>query len=766
MWARRAWFLPAAWLLSGAGAVGFVVSSHATAHADSTTECAAGTDTASLNQFVAGEIGDVVGFDTPRVIALADGRSVWALQDAFISATPGARSASLRPPTGFAHNALIVQEGACFTVLHGPVSAGAHCSVTDASYVGRGLTAPCSHWFWPMGGGVDHLGRLAVFYVEMANEFGSGAAPPAHAVGVWIARLDISTFDVLSFAPAPAAASDIVYGYGVESDASFSYLFGWSYDQFNLPDYTSPPPSQVFVARVPLGRFDMAPTYWNGAGWVANRSAAVAISTTPYGEANPMQPRRIDGRWMSVVKAGDWSGTNVRVDIAAAPQGPWVTVQSVTVPTRTVDGRTNTYSASLMPWRTANGNLVVAMSNNAWQMDPLAFDSPSLYQPRLFELNAPAGMPGPLLAASTEPLGFVPTSPPVRAVDTRDGVRLTRGETRRVSLAGLVPDDARAAVVNLTAVDPADGGYLTAWSCDEAQPPTSNLNYVLGGTRATHAVVTLAADDSICVFSLVESDVVVDVTGTYSDAPSALRFHPQAPIRIYDSREGGGRFRAGETRVIAVPANAQAVAVNLTVTDAAAAGFVTVFPCQNELPLVSNINFVAGQVVANLVQTGASGGAICVHAHIRTHVVIDLQGTYDTAADGLRYQAVAPTRLVDTRFGVGSVFGRVAMDSPAFGVLPSNGPVATSAVPPDAKALLVSMIAVSPRAAGWGQIGPCVEPAYTTPYYASTLNFVAGDVVANQAITPTRFASGSDICTFATSPAFHVVDLTGWFVST
>ena len=74
-------------------------------------------------------------------------------------------SSSLRPPTGFAHNALVVQEGNCFTTLHGTVTAGEHCSVSDASYVGRDRTATCSQWFWPMGGGVDRDGTIAVFYV-------------------------------------------------------------------------------------------------------------------------------------------------------------------------------------------------------------------------------------------------------------------------------------------------------------------------------------------------------------------------------------------------------------------------------------------------------------------------------------------------------------------------------------------------------------------------------------------------------------------------
>jgi len=657
-----------------------------------------------------------------------------------------------------------VQSGNCFTTLHGPVTVGEHCAVADASYVGAEMTATCSHWFWPMGGGVDRNGQVDIFYVEMANELGSGAAPPAHPVAVWLARFDSATFDLVSFAPAPVATSDVVYGIAVESDASFSYLFGWSYDQFDIPDPTSPPPSQVFLARVPLGRFDLQPTYWSGTSWVANRTRAVPISTSPNGEANPMLPRLMNGMWISVVKADDWNGTAVRVDVAAAPQGPWTTWPTVTVPTRTADGRTNTYGAQLMPWRSDTGNLVVAISNNAWQMEPLAFDNPTLYQPRLFELTAPPELPSPQWAPTTAPLGFVPTSPPIRAVDTRETHRLGQGQVLRVGLAGLVGDGAEAAVIDLAAVNPSASGFLTAWSCDEPMPSTSNLNYVAGGIRATHAIVTLSADSSICVFTMVATDVLVDVTGSYSTASAALRFHPVSPTRIYDSRVSGGEWSIGETREVTVPPGASAVAMNVTVTEPDGPGFVTVYPCQAALPVISNVNYVTGQIVANLVQSGVADGQVCVHSSNRAHIVIDLQGTYDTEADGLQYQAVAPARLVDTRSGLGSVFGRVAMDTRGNTALPSNAPVATTAVPGNVEALVVSMIAVSPRTSGWAEIGPCLEPAYATPYKSSTLNFVADDIVANQAITPTRTASGADTCTFATSPAFHVVDLTGWFV--
>ena len=212
-------------LIAVVTAVGPIATASEIAHAETRTECAAGTDTAHLNSFIANEVGDLVGFDTPRVIALPDGRNVWTVQDAFISTTPGARSASLRPPTGFAHNALIVQEGNCFTTLHGPVTPGEQCAVSDASYVGADMTATCSDWFWPLSGGLDQLGRLVVFYVDIVDDAGAGATTGAHPVSVWMARFDAATFDLISFMPAPAAASDVVYGSAVECRYSH-WFFG------------------------------------------------------------------------------------------------------------------------------------------------------------------------------------------------------------------------------------------------------------------------------------------------------------------------------------------------------------------------------------------------------------------------------------------------------------------------------------------------------------------------------------------------------------
>src|SRR3954447_16591642 len=124
-------------------ATGVAVTSPRVVHAEGSTQCAAGTDTAALNNFITNEVADLVGFDTARVIAMPDGRYVWTVQDAFISATPGSRSGSLRPPTGFAHNALVVQDGNCCPALHGPGPRGGQWPAAAASCGGAEATATC-----------------------------------------------------------------------------------------------------------------------------------------------------------------------------------------------------------------------------------------------------------------------------------------------------------------------------------------------------------------------------------------------------------------------------------------------------------------------------------------------------------------------------------------------------------------------------------------------------------------------------------------------
>jgi hypothetical protein len=110
-----------------------------------------------------------------------------------------------------------------------------------------------------------------------------------------------------------------------------------------------------------------------------------------------------------------------------------------------------------------------------------------------------------------------------------------------------------------------------------------------------------------------------------------------APVRAYDSRQAGGKLRAGDgdtaspravqiTGVVpSVPPNAVAVAGNLTVTQADGSGFAAIWP-GGAWPGTSNINY-GGADLANAFTVGLTGtGSVSVAAWVPVHVIIDIAG--------------------------------------------------------------------------------------------------------------------------------------------
>ncbi|MAT04554.1 MAG: hypothetical protein CL424_05880 [Acidimicrobiaceae bacterium] len=77
-----------------------------------------------------------------------------------------------------------------------------------------------------------------------------------------------------------------------------------------------------------------------------------------------------------------------------------------------------------------------------------------------------------------------------------------------------------------------------------------------------------------------------------------------------------------------------------------AAGHVTAFPCDRGVPTASNLNYGAGETVANLVMVRPDAdGRVCLRTHAATHLVVDHTGTW---VDGLA-PLDDPTRVTDTR---------------------------------------------------------------------------------------------------------------------
>ena len=96
------------------------------------------------------------------------------------------------------------------------------------------------------------------------------------------------------------------------------------------------------------------------------------------------------------------------------------------------------------------------------------------------------------------------------------------------------------------------------------------------------------------------------------------------------------------------------VVMNVTVTAPSTGGFLTVYPDDVSRPLASNLNFVAGQTVPNLVvmRVPVSGIVDFYNLDGNTHVLADVVGFYDgdTSTDAGRLIPLTPQRLLDTRF--------------------------------------------------------------------------------------------------------------------
>ena len=124
--------------------------------------------------------------------------------------------------------------------------------------------------------------------------------------------------------------------------------------------------------------------------------------------------------------------------------------------------------------------------------------------------------------------------------------------------------------------------------------------------------------------------------------PSAgLDFYTINPCRVFDSRSGAA-LGNGVPRLIdvvgsgcGIPADAQAVALNVTVAGATGSGHVSLYPGNYPEPSTSTINFAAGAVRANDAilpiatdGTGTMAAVAIVSGNGSTDVIVDASGYF------------------------------------------------------------------------------------------------------------------------------------------
>ncbi len=265
---------------------------------------------------------------------------------------------------------------------------------------------------------------------------------------------------------------------------------------------------------------------------------------------------------------------------------------------------------------------------------------------------------------------------------------------------------------------------------------------------------------SIVLAMTIVVGVVVIAPGGSSPVGAAVLpgYTAVTPDRLMDTREGlgGPLMTAGVSRSLQVAgrggvpgAGAIAVVLNVTVTQPATAGFVTVWPSGVDRPVASNLNMVAGATVPNLVTVGlGTGGQVDLFSSTDAHLVVDVVGWY---ASGL--VPVTPGRLMDTREGLGGVLLGPG-ETRELQVAGREGVPATGAL-----AVALNVTVVDPTGAGYLTVWPSGDRPT-----ASNLNFVARQTVANAVLV--GLGSDGKVRLFNSSGTTDVVvDVAGWFDS-
>ena len=377
--------------------------------------------------------------------------------------------------------------------------------------------------------------------------------------------------------------------------------------------------------------------------------------------------------------------------------------------------------------------------------------------------------PGPARAVTTDS-GTYNLLGPRRVLDTRAGTQgpIAGGHTRSLAMTNFgVPLGASAVVLNVTVTNPKAAGHLTVFADGTALPNASNLNFVANQTVPNLVVAPVGANGKVDLYngSPGRIDVIVDLSGFYTGGtPSAAgAFGALAPARLLDTRHTGAIGSGGIVRlhvlgVGGVPQSGlSAIVLNVTVTAPTANGYITVWGDGPNRPNVSNLNFVHGQTVPNLVvtQVGADGYVDLYNGSGGTVQLIgDVFGYYLTGPPTVHgsFGAVPPQRVLDTRGGH-TVAPGGSVNLPMFNV----GGVPGSNV----SAVVLNVTVTSPTAAGY----IIVYAGGTTRPTTSNLNFVPNQTVPNLVIAPVGADGSVTLYNGSRGTLNLIADVSGYVVT-
>lgn len=359
-----------------------------------------------------------------------------------------------------------------------------------------------------------------------------------------------------------------------------------------------------------------------------------------------------------------------------------------------------------------------------------------------------------------------PTGQTVDGSGARAG-RLAPGQVFEVPIAGRagVPADAKAAALVFTVTGPTSAGFLTAWPCGAPRPVTSIANFPANRDVAAAMVLGLGTLGKVCVTSSVSAYLLVDVDG---HAPSAASYVGLTPARLVDTRSphatidgqqsGSGLVAGGSSLRVqvlgrgGVPADASMAYLTVTLVGQRLSSFATVYRCGQPVPNVSTVNVLAGRDAANSTIVRLWPEGVCVYVSTGVHVIVDVTG-YENPASVFR--ADVNSRAWDTR-DHGAMLNGANLRIPIAVGPSSPGSVATATL---------NATVANATGAGFVTVYPSrTDGSCPAPPDASSLNFVAGETVANMAFSRlTADASGkSYVCAFSSVATNFIIDVIGY----
>jgi len=390
----------------------------------------------------------------------------------------------------------------------------------------------------------------------------------------------------------------------------------------------------------------------------------------------------------------------------------------------------------------------------------------------------------PIAPAAAVDSSFVPLTP-ARIADTRSGLGGVQGPVASDSTTdfivvgvGAVPAEATSVVLNVTVVSPTATGYLTVFPAGSPRPDSSNLNFVAGANVPNLVIARVGVGGKISVYNFGgQAHVLLDATGYFVSGSAAGRFYTFPPFRTFDTRIN----KRTDGTIVPVPprgllhiglfprvgSHLTAILLNVTATNPTSDGFITVYPTGDIFPTTSNLNFKAGQTVANavIVKLGVFPNTdfntlLFYNSAGFTDIIVDVLGVFDDGSEPIGFTGTpllfrpldAPSRVYDSRGSTGFTAGEMRVVN----VTQAGGAAAGAWV------ALLNVTATRTTAPSYLTIWPSSIPKPTV----SSLNWTAGDTVANfvgVAVPASGAAQGKLSFYNNDGGADVVVDATGYF---